>query len=239
METFTRGYLVIFKSHLLLVVSLIFAALHRLWWLNDYHFLVLYGYTPSLDGRDPMIVSWILNYELMDFLNFMANRGYLAQKTLNNQNDLEWVNTIYIYTYVYIYIYIYICRTLSPHQKLALQKLVSQLPSQIRWFSVLSGEPKKNIQHIYELFGKSRVRCLNIYIYIYIYIYLSSISGLCLGKNPSKFISLRILWSPGKSGLKNCIHSQHDGWYGYGANLDCWYWTIGSLGIGLLIQLDC
>ena len=25
---------------------------------------------------------------------------------------------------------------------------------------------KKNIQHIYELFGKSRVRCLNIYIYI-------------------------------------------------------------------------
>ena len=170
METFTRGYLVIFKSHLLLVVSLIFAALHRLWWLNDYHFLVLYGYTPSLDGRDPMIVSWILNYELMDFLNFMANRGYLAQKTLNNQNDLEWVNTIYIYIhmYTYIYIYIYICRTLSPHQKLALQKLVSQLPSQIRWFSVLSGEPKKNIQHIYELFGKSRVRCLNIYIYIYI-----------------------------------------------------------------------
>ena len=113
METFTRGYLVIFKSHLLLVVSLIFAALHRLWWLNDYHFLVLYGYTPSLDGRDPMIVSWILNYELMDFLNFMANRGYLAQKTLNNQNDLEWVNTIYIYTYVYIYTYIYLYIYLS------------------------------------------------------------------------------------------------------------------------------
>ena len=32
-----------------------------------------------------------------------------------------------------------------------------------------------------------------IYIYIYLYIYLSSISGVCLGKNPSKFISLRIL----------------------------------------------
>lgn len=112
-----------------------------------------------------MIVSWILKYELMDFLNFMANRGYLAQKTLNNQHDLEWVNTIYIYTY-YVNIYIYICRTLSPHQKLALQTLVSQLPSQIRWFLVLSGEPKKNIQHIYELFAKSRVRRPNIYIYL-------------------------------------------------------------------------
>jgi hypothetical protein len=71
---------------------------------------------------------------------------------------------------------------------------------------------QKNIQHIYELFAKSRVRRPNIYIYIniYILIYISSISGLCLGKNPSKFISLRILWSP-LIGIEE-LHSQPTWW---------------------------